>query len=47
MDGRNKLAMPGLINAHQHSPMSLPRGFSDDLKLMDWLERKMRLLKPE
>ncbi|WP_342555792.1 amidohydrolase [Paenibacillus sp. FSL R7-0652] len=41
MDGRNKLAMPGLINAHQHSPMSLLRGFSDDLKLMDWLERKM------
>jgi 5-methylthioadenosine/S-adenosylhomocysteine deaminase len=34
-------AMPGLINAHQHSPMSLLRGFSDDLKLMDWLERKM------
>ncbi|QYR19672.1 amidohydrolase [Paenibacillus sp. sptzw28] len=33
--------MPGLINAHQHSPMSLLRGFSDDLKLMDWLERKM------
>jgi 5-methylthioadenosine/S-adenosylhomocysteine deaminase len=33
--------MPGLVNAHQHSPMSLLRGFSDDLKLMDWLERKM------
>ncbi|MBB6732194.1 amidohydrolase [Cohnella sp. CBP 2801] len=35
------LAMPGLVNAHQHSPMSLLRGFSDDLKLMDWLNRKM------
>jgi len=34
-------AMPGLVNAHQHTPMSLLRGFSDDLKLMDWLERKM------
>ena len=34
-------AMPGLINAHQHTPMSLLRGFSDDLKLMDWLKRKM------
>ena len=34
-------AMPGLINAHQHSPMSLLRGFSDDLKLMDWLAKKM------
>ncbi|WP_339302730.1 amidohydrolase [Paenibacillus sp. FSL R5-0519] len=39
--GRHKIAMPGLINAHQHTPMSLLRGFSDDLKLMDWLERKM------
>ncbi|CAI6039942.1 5-methylthioadenosine/S-adenosylhomocysteine deaminase [Paenibacillus sp. JJ-100] len=41
INGQNKLAMPGLVNAHQHSPMSLLRGFSDDLKLMDWLERKM------
>ncbi|MCG7376590.1 amidohydrolase [Paenibacillus sp. ACRSA] len=39
--GKDMLAMPGLINAHQHSPMSLLRGFSDDLKLMDWLDRKM------
>jgi 5-methylthioadenosine/S-adenosylhomocysteine deaminase len=30
------------INAPaEHTPMSLLRGFSDDLKLMDWLERKM------
>ncbi|WP_274365901.1 amidohydrolase [Paenibacillus thermotolerans] len=35
------VAMPGLINAHQHTPMSLLRGFSDDLKLMDWLDKKM------
>lgn len=41
LDGRGMLAMPGLVNAHQHSPMSLLRAFSDDLKLMDWLERKM------
>lgn len=41
MDGQHKLAMPGLINAHQHTPMSLLRAFSDDLKLMDWLDRKM------
>lgn len=40
-DGQGMAAMPGLINAHQHTPMSLLRGFSDDLKLMDWLERKM------
>ncbi|MBG9794927.1 N-ethylammeline chlorohydrolase [Paenibacillus dendritiformis] len=41
IDGAGMVAMPGLINAHQHTPMSLLRGFSDDLKLMDWLERKM------
>jgi len=29
--------MPGLINAHTHSPMSLFRGIADDLPLMDWL----------
>ncbi len=33
--------MPGLINAHQHTPMSLLRGFFDDLKLMNWLNKKM------
>lgn len=41
IEGQGMVAMPGLINAHQHTPMSLLRGFSDDLKLMDWLERKM------
>lgn len=39
--GGGMAAMPGLINAHQHSSMSLLRGFSDDLKLMDWLNQKM------
>jgi len=39
--GEGMIAMPGLINAHQHAPMSLLRGFSDDLKLMDWLDKKM------
>lgn len=41
IDGTNKVTMPGLINAHQHTPMNLLKGFSDDLKLMDWLEKKM------
>ena len=30
--------MPGLINAHTHTPMSLFRGLADDLKLMNWLQ---------
>lgn len=29
--------MPGLVNAHTHSAMSLLRGIADDLGLMDWL----------
>jgi len=29
--------MPGLINNHTHSPMSLFRGLADDLPLMTWL----------
>ncbi len=32
-----QLLMPGLINAHTHSPMSLFRGIADDLPLEDWL----------
>ena len=30
--------MPGLVNAHTHSAMSLLRGIADDLPLMDWLQ---------
>ncbi|HDK37745.1 MAG TPA: TRZ/ATZ family hydrolase [Thiolapillus brandeum] len=31
--------IPGLINAHTHTPMSLFRGMADDLPLMEWLDR--------
>ncbi len=31
--------MPGLINTHTHTAMSLLRGFADDLPLMDWLQK--------
>ena len=30
--------IPGLINSHTHTAMSLFRGLADDLTLMDWLE---------
>ncbi len=30
--------MPGFINAHTHSAMSLLKGLADDLPLMDWLQ---------
>ncbi len=38
VDGNGKLAMPGLINAHNHCAMTLFRGLADDLELHDWLE---------
>jgi len=31
--------MPGLINAHTHSAMTLLRGYADDLPLMEWLSQ--------
>lgn len=34
----NQVLMPGLVNAHGHSAMSLLRGYADDLELHDWLE---------
>lgn len=37
IDGKNKVLMPGLINAHTHIPMTLMRGLSDDTDLQDWL----------
>lgn len=32
------IIMPGLINSHTHAAMTLLRGFSDDLPLMEWLD---------
>lgn len=34
---RGGVLMPGLINAHAHSPMTLLRGMGGDLPLMRWL----------
>ncbi|MDF1760754.1 MAG: TRZ/ATZ family hydrolase [Coxiellaceae bacterium] len=36
-DLKQHVLMPGLINAHTHTPMNLFRGLADDLELMDWL----------
>ncbi|HEX7025952.1 MAG TPA: TRZ/ATZ family hydrolase [Gammaproteobacteria bacterium] len=33
--------LPGFINAHTHSPMSLFRGMADDMPLMDWLQKRI------
>jgi 5-methylthioadenosine/S-adenosylhomocysteine deaminase len=37
IDGTNKVLMPGIINAHTHLPMTLLRGFADDMDLQTWL----------
>ena len=41
IDGKNKLAMPGLINSHTHIGMSLFRNYADDLPLHEWLTQKI------
>ena len=38
LDGRGSLVVPGLVNAHTHSAMTLLRGYSDDVPLQQWLE---------
>lgn len=41
IDAKNKIIIPGLINCHTHSPMSLFRGVSDDEDLHDWLSKSI------
>lgn len=35
------VVMPGFINTHTHSPMTLMRGYADDMPLMPWLEQRV------
>ncbi len=41
IDAKGKLLLPGFINTHAHSAMSLLRGFADDMSLKRWLETKI------
>jgi len=41
LDGRGLLALPGLVNAHTHSPENPMRGLGDGLALEPWLARLM------
>ncbi|HEY3171706.1 MAG TPA: amidohydrolase family protein [Thermoanaerobaculia bacterium] len=41
IDARGRLVLPGLINAHTHTAMTLLRGVRDDVDLMTWLEKYM------
>ena len=40
-DGAGKLLMPGFVNAHSHSAMTLMRGYGENLALADWLNRRI------
>lgn len=39
IDGKNKIAFPGMVNTHTHAAMTLLRSYADDMVLMDWLEK--------
>ena len=41
INGENKALIPGLINAHTHTAMTLLRGYADDMNLQDWLYNKI------
>jgi 5-methylthioadenosine/S-adenosylhomocysteine deaminase len=41
IDGRERLLMPGFYNAHAHSPMTLMRGYGENLALSEWLNDRI------
>jgi 5-methylthioadenosine/S-adenosylhomocysteine deaminase len=41
IDGSHHLVLPGFFNAHTHLPMTLLRGYGDDMVLKDWLETRI------
>ncbi|MGB6847805.1 MAG: amidohydrolase, partial [Thermoanaerobaculia bacterium] len=43
IDCRDKVIIPGMVNAHTHIPMTLFRGLNDDLRLDVWLGYLMPL----
>ena len=52
LSGQGRVLMPGLINGHTHSSMTLFRGMVDDLDLMSWLNdyvfpMEARFISPE
>ncbi len=41
IDANCDFVLPGLINLHTHAPMSILRGYGDDMVLKDWLNKKI------
>lgn len=40
-DGKNRLLLPGFFNVHSHAPMTLLRGYAENLPLSRWLNEKV------
>ena len=40
-DGRHRLLLPGFYNVHSHAPMTLLRGYAENLPLQRWLNEKV------
>lgn len=41
VDGSGRVAMPGLVNSHCHSPMTFERGWAEDLPFDRWLNERI------
>lgn len=39
VDAKGMWVMPGFVNTHTHLPMTMLRGYADDLPLQEWLTR--------
>lgn len=40
-DGRGKLMLPAFVNAHGHTPMTIMRGYGENMVLDEWLNKKI------
>ena len=40
-DGAGRVMLPGFVNSHSHSAMSLMRGYGENMALSDWLNKKI------
>jgi 5-methylthioadenosine/S-adenosylhomocysteine deaminase len=41
IDGSDRLLLPGFYNTHAHSPMTLMRGYGENLALSEWLNDRI------
>jgi 5-methylthioadenosine/S-adenosylhomocysteine deaminase len=41
IDAKGGIVAPGFVNTHSHIPMTLLRGYADDMPLMRWLREKI------